>query len=66
MDAIKGRKKYLNTVTEERTWKIIISFNTTLESNTPMKILINYLSDRFQSPEREKMKKFYFMMIFIW
>jgi len=36
---LKVERKRLNTVTEETTWKIIISFITTLERNIPMKIL---------------------------
>jgi hypothetical protein len=41
----------LNTVTEETTWKIITSFNTTIERNIPMKIFKIYLSGGFQSVE---------------
>jgi hypothetical protein len=35
---LKVERKRLNTVTEETTWKIIISFITTLEKNIHMKI----------------------------
>jgi len=60
---LKVERKRLNTVTEETTWKIIISFITTLEKNIHTKILINYLSVWFLSLEREK--KFCFIMICI-
>jgi len=54
MNGLKVEIKRLNTVTDKTTWKIIISFITTIERNIHMKIFKKYLSGGFQSLEGEK------------